>query len=277
MLRRITYILTTLLILCFSSGCTTTAAHPNDPLEPYNRAVFGFNRSLDRTVIKPISYIYFGYLPGPIQEGIGNFFDNLREIQNVANDLLQLKFGFAARDSSRFLINSTIGIFGLFEVAEALGLEHRKEDFGQTLYHWGYKNSYYLMLPFLGPSTIRDAIGIAVDYYALSVWPWIDEDWRYSLLALDLIDLRSRMLRNETVLDILAVDEYVFLRDAYFQRRNYLFNHESESGEVDPYNSGELEKTDKTSATDNAVKADSTDNVDKAAKANKTKAHTAKK
>lgn len=245
MLRRITYILPALLILCFTSGCAKTLTHPQDPLEPYNRAMFGFNRAFDRAVTKPIAYIYFMYLPGPMQEGIGNFFDNLREIQNIANDLLQLKFSYAARDTSRFLINTTIGLGGLFDAAESLGLEHRKEDFGQTLYHWGYKNSSYFMIPFLGPSTLRDAAGIAVDYYLLSVWPWIEEDWRYALLAVDLIDLRARMLRNETVLDILAVDEYVFMRDAYFQRRLYLFNQESETAEVDPYN-GDLEKINKT-------------------------------
>lgn len=226
-------------------GCTKSVAHPQDPMEKYNRAMFGFNRAFDRSVTKPVAYIYFRYLPSPFQQGIGNFFDNLREIQNVSNDLLQGKFGFAARDASRFLINSTIGIFGLFDFAGELGLEHRKEDFGQTLYHWGYKKSAYFVMPFLGPSTFRDTAGILVDYYALSVWPWIEKDLRCWLLGVDLIDLRARALRNETVLDILAVDEYVFIRDAYFQRRQYLFNQETdlEFSDVDPYMGGDVEES----------------------------------
>lgn len=250
MLRRIVISLITLLTISFSSGCAKSVAHPQDPMEKYNRAMFGFNRAFDRAVTKPIAYIYFGFVPNLFQEGIGNFFDNIREIQNVTNDLLQLKFSYASRDASRFLINSTIGIFGLFDVADALGLEHRKEDFGQTLYHWGYKESAYFVIPFLGPSTVRDAGGLLVDWFALSIWPWIETDWRYKLLILDLIDLRARALRNETVLDILAVDEYVFIRDAYFQRRQYLFNQEKEeSNGVDPYAHEDLEKGNKQKVT----------------------------
>lgn len=255
MLRRITHILTTLLILSFATGCANTATrtHANDPFETYNRAMFGFNRTVDRAVTKPISYIYFRYMPGPIQEGIGNFFDNLREIQNVSNDLLQFKFSYASRDATRFFINSTVGLFGVFDVAGSLGLEHRKEDFGQTLNRWGYTNSSYFVIPFLGPSTIRDTIGVFVDYYALSAWPWIEGDWRYPMLAIDLIDLRSRMLRNETVLDILAVDEYVFIRDAYFQRRQYLFNQENdEAGEVDPYINEDFDKSSQVKTEKNS-------------------------
>lgn len=232
-----------LFILLFTMPLLGYPNHPNDPYETYNRAMFGFNHAFDKVVTKPIAYLYFLYMPLPFQEGIGNFFDNLREIQNVSNDLLQGKLGYASRDASRFLINTSIGLFGFFDVAGALGLEHRKEDFGQTLYCWGYENSAYFMFPFLGPSTIRDTVGLFVDYYLLSAWPWIDKDWRYPLLAVDIIDLRARALRNETVLDILAVDEYVFIRDAYFQRRQYLFNQEENgSEEVDPYSSGELDK-----------------------------------
>lgn len=259
MLRRIFFSLTILLMLCFSSGCAKSVAHPQDPMEKYNRAMFGFNRAFDKAVTKPIAYIYFGYVPNLFQEAIGNFFDNIREVQNVTNDLLQLKLGYASRDASRFLINSTIGIFGLFDVADALGLEHRKEDFGQTLYHWGYRESAYFVIPFLGPSTVRDAGGLVVDWYVLSLWPWIETDWRYKLLVLDLIDLRARALRNETVLDILAVDEYVFIRDAYFQRRQYLFNQEKEeSNGVDPYENDGNDKNSKQK--DASKKEDDADN-----------------
>lgn len=224
-------------------GCSQTNPHAQDPFEGLNRATFRFNKVVDSAVAKPVAYLYLRYLPAPFQVGIGNFFDNLRELPNVANDVLQFKFGYAAHDASRFLINSTIGIFGLFDPASALGLEHRKEDFGQTLYHWGYENSSYLVLPFLGPSTFRDALGMAVDYYAFSVWPWVESDWKYAFLAVDFIDLRARLLRKESVLDVLAVDEYSFMRDAYFQHRKYLFmDSTTENGNDDDIYSDELDE-----------------------------------
>lgn len=218
-------------------GCAQTKSHPQDPYEVFNRATFNFNKTIDKVAVKPVAYVYLKYMPQPFQLGIGNFFDNLREITNVANDLLQFQFAYAAHDTSRFLINSTLGIGGIFDPASSLGLEHRKEDFGQTLYQWGYHNSSYLVLPFLGPSTFRDTIGLGVDYYGLSVWPWIDSDWqKYVLIGVDYLDIRARLLRKESVLDILAVDEYVFMRDAYFQHRQYLFNADvHDAAHANPY------------------------------------------
>lgn len=208
-------------------GCQKTNPHPLDPFEGINREIYGLNKTLDKAIFKPVAYIYWQYLPTPFQMGIGNFYDNLREIPNVANDILQGKFGYAAHDASRFLINSTLGLGGFFNPAGSLGLQHRREDFGQTLYVWGYEESAYIVLPLLGPSTIRDTVGLAVDYYAFSVWPWIhDDEWRYGLLTVDLIDLRARLLRHEAVISTVAVDEYAFIRDAYFQRRQYLVNNE---------------------------------------------------
>lgn len=208
-------------------GCQKTNPHPLDPFEGINREIYGLNKTLDKAVFKPVAYVYWQYLPTPFQMGIGNFYDNLREIPNVANDILQGKFAYAAHDASRFLINSTLGLGGFFNLAGSLGLPHRREDFGQTLYVWGWEESAYIVLPLLGPSTIRDTVGLVVDYYAFSVWPWIhDDEWRYGLLAVDLIDLRARLLRHDTVLSTVAVDEYAFIRDAYFQRRWYLVNNE---------------------------------------------------
>lgn len=223
-------------------GCQKTNPHPMDPFEGVNREIYGLNKTLDKAIVRPVAYVYWKYLPTPFQMGIGNFYDNLREIPNVANDLLQGKFGYASHDASRFLINSTLGLGGFFDVAGSLGMMHRREDFGQTLYTWGYECSAYIVLPFLGPSTIRDTAGLVVDYYAFSVWPWIgDDEWRYGLLAVDLIDLRARLLRHDTVLSTVAVDEYAFMRDAYFQRRLYLINNEFvndediEAAADDPY------------------------------------------
>lgn len=220
------------------TGCATSQKNPHidDPFEGLNRATFSFNKAVDTVVVKPVSYVYLKYLPQPFQIGIGNFFDNIREVTNIANDLLQLKFKYATHDLSRLLINTTLGIGGLFDPASSLGLEHRKEDFGQTLYHWGYHHSYYVVLPFIGPSTFRDTLGIGVDYYALSVWPWIEPGWeKYTILGLDYLDLRARLLRRESVLDSLAVDEYAFMRDAYFQHRKYLFEETSNDSTDDVY------------------------------------------
>lgn len=243
-------------------GCNHNP-HPQDPLEGLNREIFGFNKTIDQAIAKPVAYLYLNYLPQPMQLGIGNFFDNLREIPNITNDLLQLEFAYMAHDTSRFLINSTLGIFGFFDPATSLGLEHRKNDFGQTLYQYGYHNSAYLMLPFLGPSTVRDVLGLGVDYYALSIWPWIESDWRYGLLAIDYIDIRARALRHESVINAIAVDEYVLLRDAYFQRRQFLFNKEIDGNndlsgnDVDPYSEDGDDykaKNHNEKATENALK-----------------------
>ncbi len=230
------------------SGCASQAQktpHIDDPFEGLNRATFKFNQTVDNYFIKPVSYVYLQYIPSPVQIGIGNFFDNIREVTNVANDVLQLKFAYASYDLSRLLINTTIGLGGLFDPASTLGLEHRKEDFGQTLYHWGYHHSYYIVLPFIGPSTFRDTLGLAVDYYGLSVWPWIEQGWeKYTLLGIDYLDLRARLLRRESVLDVLAVDEYAFMRDAYFQHRKYLFENSSSTSTDDIYEGVEPEDYD---------------------------------
>lgn len=241
--------LATLLIsaMTFAGACSHNKRNPQDPLEGLNREFFGLNKTLDRAIIKPVSYVYLKYLPQPVQSGVGNFFDNLRELPNIANDVLQLKFAYATHDTSRFLINSTIGIFGFFDPAGSLGLDHRREDFGQTLYHWGYKNSTYLVLPIIGPTTIRDALGMGVDYSALSLWPWIHADSKkYALLAVDYIDIRARLLRREPVIDVLAVDEYAFYRDAYLQHRKYQFEGDKgEDGddEVNPYLEEDYDET----------------------------------
>ena len=211
--------------------------NPDDPLEGYNRAVYGFNKGVDKIVIKPVAYTYKTLLPRPVQSGVGNFFSNLGEVTTVANDLLQFKIRYMTHDLARFTINSTIGILGLFDVASVMGLDKRKEDFGQTLYTWGYKKSAYFVLPFLGPSTFRDTIGLTADYVALSVWPWIEPKRnRYLLLGLNLIDTRAELLSKETILNTIAVDEYSLVRDAYLQNRYYL----STDGKLEDLNDADI-------------------------------------
>lgn len=227
------------ILLC---GCHTTNQCPNDPFENFNRNIYSINKAVDHVAIKPVATLYWNVVPQPARMGIGNFFDNIREITNMANDLLQWRFDYLAKDTGRFLINSTFGIGGLFDVAGRVGIHYHKNDFGQTLYRWGYKESAYLVIPFLGPSTFRDGIGFGVDYTVLSVWPWVDKKWRLILLGIDAVDARGRLLEAEKIIDTAAIDEYTFVRDAYLQHRQFVFNGEVEAEEeVDPYDDIELD------------------------------------
>lgn len=194
-----------------------------DPFERVNRVTFAFNKTADKLIIKPVARTYDALLPKPVQTLVDNFFQNLREVPNVINDVLQGNWRLARHDTARFIINSTYGIGGLLDVAGASGMERHKQDYGLTLARWGYKESSYLVLPFLGPSTVRDGIGLAGLYYT---WPPTylkSRAIRNTLLITDYTDTRARLLKMEPVMDE-SVDEYVFLRTAYLQRRQYLIN-----------------------------------------------------
>jgi len=210
------------------------AAQKVDPYEKFNRVIFSFNDTLDKYLLKPVAILYNRIVPRPMVKGIRNFFFNIDTIPTVANDLLQANFYQASRDSWRLAINSTVGVLGLFDIADNIGLAPNKEDFGLTLAHWGYENSNYLVLPFLGPSTPRDMLGFPVDYYAFSVYPYINPDAsRYELYGLGLISRRADLLSFQGVMQQAAIDRYVFIRDAYMQRRAWLINRNKELG--DPY------------------------------------------
>lgn len=190
-----------------------------DPWEGFNRAIFTFNDTLDRYLLKPVAIAY-DTLPSPVQSGVSNFFSNMGEIGTITNDLLQAKFAQAGQDSTRFLVNSTVGFVGLMDIGSRIGLESHDEDFGQTLGYWGMATGPYLMLPFLGPSTVRDAGGRVAGYYLYSPYEEIDNHRvRYGLFALDVIDTRASLLEVEK---LVAGDRYTFFREAYLQRRDYL-------------------------------------------------------
>lgn len=203
------------------SACASPAAKrdPRDPLEGYNRAIYRFNDALDRAVLKPVAQGYDAVVPGPVKIGVRNFFANLGEVVNFANDALQAKPEAAMTDFGRFLMNSTVGLGGIFDVATPAGMTRNQEDFGQTLGKWGVGSGPFFMLPFFGPSTVRDAIARPVDWPLQ--YPWYVEDftWRASLYALETIDTRASLLGASTVLGEAALDPYIFLRDAYLQRR----------------------------------------------------------
>lgn len=204
------------------SGCTFK--NPVDPFEGLNRGVFLINRAADRVVLRPVARIYQTVIPCFVQNRINSFFQNLGELPTIGNDLLQGDFCSAYNDISRFVLNSTVGLGGLFDLAEKTGRPRHYADFGQTLGRWGYKDSIYIMLPLLGPSTVRDTIGRAGTYY-MSVWPYLKpERLNYTLYGINLVDTRASYLRIEPIIECATIDEYIFLRDAYFQRRQVEIN-----------------------------------------------------
>jgi phospholipid-binding lipoprotein MlaA len=208
------------------SGCATTGSgDPRDPWEGLNRKTFAFNDALDKAVMRPIAQGYSGIVPGFAQEGINNFFSNIEDVATSLNNFLQGKPKQGMSDAMRFLMNTTLGVFGLWDVATPFGLEKHDEDFGQTLGWWGVPPGPYLVIPFLGPSTARDAPARVVDpgwYYSYV----IDSKAIYwSYWGLDKVRTRANLLRAETVLDEAALDRYTFLRDAWLQRRrNQVFD-----------------------------------------------------
>lgn len=202
-------------------GCASQSN--KDPLEGINRGVYKFNDVADKAVIKPIAKAYKFVAPTFVRVGFNNFFTNLNSLTTVLNDLLQFKFTHAFTDAGRFVINSTFGLAGFIDVASMDNIEKRKEDFGQTLGYWGVNNGAYLVLPFLGPSSLRDATGFIVDTATTDPITYthnIGEIRLHNQLrAAQLIDKRTELLTASDLVDEASLDPYAFTRDAYLQRR----------------------------------------------------------
>jgi phospholipid-binding lipoprotein MlaA len=209
-----------LVAVILTAGCATHG-DPRDPIEPFNRSMQKFNDTLDTYVMKPIAQGYQWVTPEFVDQGVSNFFTNLGSIAVTANDLLQFKFKHGGQDAARLVVNTTVGLGGLIDVASRLGLEKREEDFGQTLAVWGLPDGPYLVLPFLGPMTPRDAVGNVVDGF-LNPISYTILPARVGLYGLRTVDLRADNLKATEVLDEAALDRYSFIRNAYFQRREYL-------------------------------------------------------
>jgi phospholipid-binding lipoprotein MlaA len=219
MLRRIVG----LLLLTALAGCATTGGNPNDPLEGYNRAMFGFNDGLDKAIIRPVASGYKKVVPEFARTGVSNFFSNLRDIWIGVNNILQGKVGAGASDFGRFALNTTVGILGLIDVASNAGLEKHNEDFGQTLGRWGVGSGAYVVLPILGPSTVRDSLSLfAVDWHGDPLWYVRNIPTRYELMGLRLVDTRANLLDVSRLAEDAALDTYAYIRDAYLQRRRSL-------------------------------------------------------
>ncbi len=238
-----------------SAAQAETAA---DPYEGFNRVMFKFNDTIDSYLLKPVAKVYNVIVPRPINQGVHNFFNNISNIPTIANDVLQLNMYQATRDTWRLVINSTVGIGGLFDIAARIDLPQYSNDFGMTLAYWGYKNSHYLVLPLFGPSTVRDGIGLPVDYFGFSLYPYVEPtSTRYQLYALGVIDRRAQLLQFESVLEEAALDKYTFIRDAYMQRRAYQLEQNQHVGFADRVNAAAQTEsganTDQTKNTDNKM------------------------
>jgi phospholipid-binding lipoprotein MlaA len=231
------WIATTVVLAALANVTALSAqAEEADKLEGINRKVFYVNERLDHYVLRPVAVTYTKVIPDPLERGVDNFFSNLGEIGNVVNDVLQGKFKQAGLDSSRFLINTTIGVAGLFDVAARAGIEKSEgEDFGQTLAVWGVGEGPYLMLPLIGPSTLRDAPSKFVDSLASPLSYADDVSARNSARALDLLATRASLLEYD---EIISGDKYLFVRDVYLQRNRYLVNDgaiEDDFGDFEDY------------------------------------------
>ncbi|ATH78421.1 MULTISPECIES: MlaA family lipoprotein [Halomonadaceae] len=220
-------------------GVVEQSAHPEDPWEGFNRRVFAFNDVLDRYALKPVATGYKTITPQPVQTGVGNFFSNLGEIRTAINSLLQGKPANAGLATSRFLINSTVGVGGLLDYATHMEITAEREDFGQTLAVWGWEDSRYLVLPLLGPRTLRDASGFPLDIAAHPITYMDDHQLRAGLTALDIVHLRAGLLDQES---LIRGDRYRFIRDAYLQRRQFEIN-DGELGD-DPFAMDDFEFDD---------------------------------
>lgn len=209
------------LSLTVLGGCATTG-NPRDPLEPLNRAVYTFNDGFDALLVKPAAEFYRFIVPEFARTGVSNFFSNINDVIVAVNGLLQGKVTQAGSDVGRLLVNTTVGVLGLFDVATGMGLEKHNEDFGQTLGYWGIGDGPYLVLPFLGPSNVRDTFGWVGDIYT---WPisYIEDDrTRYILTGFRFVTWRADLLEASRILETAALDPYEFVRDAYIQRRRNL-------------------------------------------------------
>ncbi len=204
-----------------ATGCASTV--DRDPLQSVNRGIYKFNDLVDNAVLQPVARTYKAVTPSPIRKGVNNFFSNSGMLTTILNDLLQLKFEHAFVDTGRLIINSTFGLAGLIDVASMDNIPKRSEDFGQTLGHWGVGSGPYLVLPIIGPSTVRDTTGLVVDRatsdpitYAHNIG---EIRLHNQLRAVQLLDVRTQLLDATDIIDDASLDPYAFTRDAYLQRR----------------------------------------------------------
>ena len=217
-----------LLLSVMAVGCASTqqlSNHPSDPWESFNRGVYSFNDALDRAFLVPAATGYRAVAPEIVERCVSNFLSNIDDIGIAFNNTLQFKFAEATSDVARIIINSSIGVAGIFDVASDIGLRKHDEDFGQTLGYWGIGTGPYVMFPLLGPGNLRDSPGKVVDIFLWPpTWAGIDTSGRNDLFALDIVSTRAELAQLEEKAKAFSHDRYVFIRDAYLDRREFLVN-----------------------------------------------------
>jgi phospholipid-binding lipoprotein MlaA len=207
------------------AGCASVQTPtPGDPLESLNRGVFKFNDTVDTYALKPVAKGYTRVVPEPVRKSVTNFFSNVGDVYIAANELLQLKIADGVGDIMRVTINTIFGVGGLFDVATLAKLPKHSSDFGITLGHYGVPSGPYLVLPLLGPSTVRDAAGLVVDYYGNPLSYVQPSSVSWALYGVNLINTRANLLTTTDVLQAAAIDKYSFIRGAYLQRRRFLIS-----------------------------------------------------
>lgn len=220
MMVRVVHFFLTSLLLGLLFGCATgPGASPKDPLEPMNRAIYKFNDAADTAVLKPVASGYKAVVPSPIRTGISNFFSNIGDVWSLFNHVLQFEFANAGKTAARLGINTFLGLGGVLDIATDAGIEVPKADLGQTLGKWGVPSGPYVMLPILGPSTLRDGAGAITATYYDPVNRVSDDATRNVLTVTRIVDIRTQLLSATDAVDEIALDKYSFIRDVYLKRR----------------------------------------------------------
>ncbi|PSB91571.1 VacJ family lipoprotein [Candidatus Pandoraea novymonadis] len=220
--------------LSFAGCASITNPNPADPIEGFNRAIFQFNDGLDRAVLTPVAKGYRFVMPKPVRIAITNFFSNIGDVCNVANSFLQLDIAAAAQDLMRLTINTVFGVGGLVDFATPAGLPKNTQDLGLTLGKWGIPSGPYLLLPILGPTTVRDLAGLASNVY-IDPMTYVSSEWvRYGLYGQRALNTRANFLEVSDLLSAVALDRYSFVRDTYLQRRRYLIGEKFANGQMPP-------------------------------------------
>ncbi|PVE06716.1 VacJ family lipoprotein [Limnohabitans sp. Rim28] len=208
------------LVLLALQGCATVkSADARDPWEPMNRSIYQFNDAIDTVALKPAAQLYVQVLPGMVRTGVSNFMGNLGDVWSMANSAMQLKGQATVETFMRINVNTFMGLGGILDVASEMGIEKRREDFGQTLGYWGVQPGPYVVLPLFGPSTLRDAWAFPVDMQGNVTNSLADQATRNALLVTRLVDMRAGLLKTVDAIKASSLDPYSFVRDAYLQKR----------------------------------------------------------
>ena len=217
--NRFLLVLATAMLLVLQGCASVKSADARDPWEPMNRSIYQFNDAVDTIALKPAAELYVKVLPSMVRTGVNNFLGNLGDVWSMANSAMQLKGQDTVETFMRININTFMGLGGILDVATAMGIEKRREDFGQTLGYWGVQSGPYVMLPLFGPSTLRDALAFPVDMQGNVTNQLSDQGTRNALLATRLVDMRAGLLKTVDAVKASSLDPYSFVRDAYLQKR----------------------------------------------------------